>query len=150
MNTFANTIVSAIEARVKTAASRCSGSVTVPSTEGRKRTKLGVVFDDAAELDAVWRDVVLSWLRTLCSHVLASPNAKGMLDEIASMVYAVSGEESLANKTSSFLVSPHYAPQRWLSHVSPLRDLCSRIGDVVLYLMGKKSDKQKMMRAWAS
>ena len=105
---------------------------------------------DAGEHAVAFVALILAWLRGLCSHVWQSPKSKGILAHIASMVYSLVGDHGLDHVTSASLASLHYAPQRWLSHVAPLKSLCSRIGDIVLYLLDRKADKSKATRIWAA
>eukprot|EP00973_Karenia_brevis_P095525 12427777-Karenia_brevis.AAC.1 len=62
---------------------------------------------------------------------MASTRAQGLLEFIAKLVFAESGDTEHA--TSRSLASLHRAPTRWLSDVAPLEAMLARVVDLVLY-----------------
>ncbi len=80
-----------------------------------------LIFARAAEIQ--------EFLKAVCGHIAASPKARQVLDFIARLM-----DEDTSRQSASSLGGIHFAPQRWLSSVKPMRALVTRRADLVLYM----------------
>jgi hypothetical protein len=100
------------------------------------------IVSESPEKSVAYIAVVMSWMRSLIGHITASTKAQGLLRWIALLIWNSDGDESLKDAPGA-LAAVRYAPQRWLSQVTPLSSIVGRINDVWMYLVMMSDEEKK-------
>ena len=102
------------------------------------------LVSNAPEKQIAWVAVLLTFMRSLAGHIVASTKAQGILRWLSTII-----DDSDADHETKSLASVHYAPQRFLSTVQPLAVICDRLDELVIYLNTVKAEDKKPLVSWA-
>jgi len=99
----------------------------------------------APEKTTAWVAVLMTFMRSLVGHIVASTKAQATLKWLSTII-----DEDIPHVTKN-LASAYYAPQRFVSCAQTLKTMCDRMDEVVLYLLTMTyEDNSKADKAWAN
>ena len=95
--------------------------------------RIDVVASDCETKIAYVSDL-LKFFRSVIAHIMQSDRAQGLLDYIAFLLEPPTESEEIIASSGS-LSSVHFAPQRWLSTVKPMKALVEKMEHFLLYML---------------